>query len=172
MKVLFLGAPGSGKSTQGKSFAEKMGWVWLSTGEMLRQSKEKWIQEKLATGELFDDEFITEMALTEIKKHENVILDGFPRTLIQAKKLVEAGVEVEKIIEIDVPAEEILQRMLLRGRDEDNEEVIGKRISIYEATRDEIVKYLTENGSQFVKIDGVGTPEEVAERVYRGVSEK
>lgn len=165
MKILFLGAPGSGKSTQGQKIAEARGIKWLSTGQMLRDSDEPWIKEKLATGELFDDEFITGMALREIVKYEDIILDGFPRTLVQAQKLVQAGVKIDKIVEIDVSAEEILQRMLLRGRDEDNEEVIGKRISIYEATRDEIVGFLTENGSKFVKIDGVGTPEEVNQRV-------
>lgn len=165
MKILFMGAPGSGKSTQGKMWAEKHGWVWLSTGEMLRNSKEGWVQEKLATGELFDDDFITKMALEEIRKYENLILDGFPRTLVQAKKMVEAGVKLDKIIEIEVSVEEITKRMLLRGRSEDNADVIGKRVSIYEATRDEIVKYLIGTGVKYEKVDGEGAPEEIQERI-------
>lgn len=169
MKILFIGAPGSGKSTQGVILAEARGYKWLSTGQMLRDSDEPWIKEKLATGELFDDDFITNMALKEIEKYDDIILDGFPRTLKQAEKLVEAQVKLDKIVEIDVPAEEILKRMLLRGRDEDNEEVIGKRISIYEATRDEIVGYLRENGVEYVKIDGVGSPEEIAKRVVEKI---
>lgn len=170
MIILFLGAPGSGKSTQGELLANFKGWKWLSTGQMLRESEEPWIQEKLKTGELFDDDFITELALKEIAKYENVILDGFPRTKRQAEMIVEAGVKLDKVVEIDVDAEEITKRMLLRGRMEDNAEVIGKRIGIYEATRDEIVECLVEKeNTEYVKIDGKGTPEEVQMRVRENI---
>lgn len=165
MKILFLGAPGSGKSTQGQMFAEKTGAKWISSGQMLRGSKEEWIQEKLKTGELFDDEFITDMMLGELKTRENYILDGFPRTKVQAEKMVEAGIKLDKIIEIAVPVEELIKRMLLRGRMEDNEDVISKRVSIYEQTRDDIVEVLEKTGVKLEKVDGVGTIEEIFDRI-------
>ena len=170
MKILFLGAPGSGKSTQGQLLADESGAKWISSGQMLRESKEEWIQEKLKTGELFDDEFITEMMLGELKSRDDYILDGFPRTKIQAERMLEAGIKLDKIIEIDVPVEELVKRMLLRGRGEDNEEVIGKRVSIYESTRDDIMEVLSRTGLNIEKVDGMGTMEDVYSRVKENLN--
>ena len=80
MRIIFLGGPGSGKSTVGSRLAEGLNWPWVSSGEILRQSKEPWVIEKLKTAQLFDDEMIASLVLSRLHQTSNAILDGFPRT--------------------------------------------------------------------------------------------
>ena len=165
MKILFLGAPGSGKSTQGEMLAKDLGVEWLSSGQILREMKDPLLAKKMKAGELINDGFVTEIMLNEMEGRDDVVLDGFPRTKVQAEAIAGENIKIDKIIEIVVPIEEITQRMLGRGRIEDVEDVIKKRIEIYEKSRNEIVGVLKENGSDFVKIDGVGKIDEIFNRV-------
>lgn len=165
MKILFLGAPGSGKSTVGQALATDMNFGWISTGEILRQSTEQWVIDKLKTEQLFDDEMVMGLAIPRIEEVENVIYDGFPRTVRQAEILAEKGLQPDLIVEINVPLEEIYQRLALRAREQDTPEIIEQRYYMYEDSKNEILAYLVGHGSKVAVIDGVGTPEEVYARV-------
>lgn len=165
MNILFLGAPGSGKSTIGQTLARDMGWEWISTGEILRQSTEDWVVERLKTEQLFDDEMVMGLAIPRVKAADNAIFDGFPRTLRQAEILHEQGVLPDLIVEVEVPIEEIHARLALRGREQDKPEVVEQRFLMYQDTRDEIMAFIAGHGVPVVVIDGVGTPEEVYGRV-------
>lgn len=164
MKILFLGAPGSGKSTLGQALATERGWVWISTGEILRQSTEQWVIDRLKTGQLFDDEMVMGLAVPRAEQAENAVYDGFPRTVRQAEILVEKGLQPDLIIAVDVPLEEALERLALRGREQDTTEIVEQRYYMYEDTKGEILAYLAGHGVPVAEIDGVGTPEEVYAR--------
>lgn len=167
MNILFLGAPGSGKSTQGQILAEKRGMKWLSSGQMFRELKDPEILKILETSQLVSDEITNEMMAKAIKENLSygVILDGYPRTLAQLEYIFDKGMEIDVIVEIDVPIEELLRRLSKRGREQDAPEIVMKRVEMYKKTRDEIVNYCLERGVKFVKIDGDGTIEETSKKV-------
>lgn len=171
MNILFLGAPGSGKSTQGEILAEKRGMKWISSGEMFRNSTDPVVVEILRTAQLVPDEITNKMVIEKLDElnRDNVILDGYPRTLRQAEFLTENNVKIDAIIEVKVPFQEILARIMSRGREQDTEEIIRERVEIYEKSRDEIVSYFKSIGTKFIEVDGVGTIEEISKRVEEAI---
>ncbi len=171
MNIMILGAPGTGKSTVGKALARDYKYSWISTGEILRQSEEEWVKNKLKTGQLFDDDMVMGLAIPRVKQAENAIFDGFPRTLKQAEILIANGIRIDLILEVDVPIEEIQARLSLRGREQDTPEIIEERVMYYHQTKSEILAYLIGHGSKFVVVDGVGTPDEVYARVREAISQ-
>ena len=171
MRIIFLGGPGSGKSTVGSRLAEDLKWPWISSGEILRQSKEPWVIERLKTAQLFDDEMVAGLVFSRLHGVPNAILDGFPRTFHQAEIMISRGEKVDIIVEMKVPMEEVQKRLFLRGRDQDTKVVIEERYQMYNHDKDEIMAYLVGNGAKVVTVDGVGTQDEVYQRVAKGIQE-
>ncbi len=171
MRIIFLGGPGSGKSTVGTRLAEDLNWPWISSGEILRESKEPWVVEKLKTAQLFDDEMISGLVLSRLHDEPNAIIDGFPRTFKQAEIMLTRGEKVDIIVEMKVPLEEVQKRLYLRGRDQDAKDIVEERYAMYEHDKDEIIAYLIGNGAKILTIDGVGTQDEVYQRVAKGIQE-
>lgn len=171
MRIIFIGGPGSGKSTVGNRLAGDLGWPWISSGEILRESKESWVVEKLKTAQLFDDEMVAGLVLSRISTEPNVILDGFPRTFKQVEIMYSRGEKVDIIVEMQVPIEEVQQRLVLRGRDQDSKDIVEERYAMYLQSKDEILAYLIGNGAKLITIDGVGTQDEVYQRVAKGIQE-
>lgn len=165
MKILFLGAPGSGKSTQGRLLAEGLGFDWVSSGQLFREDGDPKILKIVESGQLVPDEIVEEMMAEAIFVKEKVILDGFPRNLEQCRFLVENNIDLDLIVEIVVPKEELLKRMLLRGRKDDNEKTILERIDFYNHNRDLIVDFFEKEGVKIVRIDGTGEVGEIQERI-------
>lgn len=171
MRIIFLGGPGSGKSTVGSRLAEELKWPWISSGEILRQSKEPWVIERLKTAQLFDDEMVAGLVFSRLHDVPNAILDGFPRTFKQAEIMISRGEKVDIIVEMKVPMEEVQKRLFLRGRDQDTKDVIEERYAMYNHDKDEIMAYLVGNGAKVITIDGVGSQDEVYQRVAKGIQE-
>lgn len=169
MRIIFLGGPGSGKSTVGSRLAEAIKWPWISSGEILRESKDPWVIDRLKTAQLFDDEMVANLVFSRLHGVKNAILDGFPRTLRQAEIMIERGEKIDIVIEMNVPIEEVEQRLFLRGRDQDTKEIIDERYHDYERKKAKIMAFLIGNGSKIVTIDGVGTQDEVFQRVAEGI---
>ena len=120
MRIILLGAPGAGKGTQAQFLTEKYNIPQISTGDMLRAAiKEGTELGKLAkaamdAGELVTDEIIIGLVQERIAQNDcknGYLLDGFPRTLAQADAITNAGIQIDAVIEIDVPDSEIVQRM-------------------------------------------------------------
>lgn len=171
MKILFLGAPGSGKSTQGQILANDNGWIWLSSGELCRNSGNPEILEIIKGAKLVPDDMIAKMMLEVINEHPEAsfVFDGFPRNRQQCDILNDNKIDVDLVLEINVPKEELLARVALRGREQDTEETMLERIDIYEKSRDEIVEYYSKRGVKCEIVNGVGEIDEVAQRVKEAI---
>jgi len=120
MRIILLGAPGAGKGTQAQFITEKFGIPQISTGDMLRAAvKEKselglQVEQVMASGGLVTDEIIIALVKERIQKTDcenGFLFDGFPRTLPQAQAMIDAAVDIDVVLEIDVADEEIVQRL-------------------------------------------------------------
>lgn len=174
--IILMGLAGSGKSTQGQMLAEATGRVWLSAGQVLRNTGDPEIKEILERGELVPNDVVerlmTEGMLQAVREGKDVVIDGFPREVKQAEWLAENLASVMKlVIIIDVPKEELMKRLELRGRVDDTKEAIEERFRIVEQNIYSVCEILREKGIEIRKVDGTGAPEEVFERIKQTVTE-
>lgn len=167
-----MGAPGSGKSTQGQMLAEDLGWKWISTGELLRASSEPWIKERLKTAELFPDEMIHKLLVEALEGAEGAILDGAVRTKAQALAALSPEVGLDTVVLFEVPREELIRRVLERGREQDTVKIVAQRIEEYDKMKSTVLATLERGGVKVLRVDGVGTPEEVQERLREVLKEE
>ncbi|MDE0580677.1 MAG: adenylate kinase [Acidimicrobiia bacterium] len=180
MVLVILGRQGSGKGTQAALLAERYGVVHVSTGDMLRAAvaagTELGLRAKavMDVGNLVGDDIMIgivgeRLADDDIQAH-GVLLDGFPRTTAQADALAEilGGTGPDLAINLDVPIAEVTERMLARGRDDDTEETISRRLELYEAETAPLLAWFEERGRLTV-VDGLGTEDEVFARLSQVV---
>lgn len=170
--IVFFGPAGAGKSMQGQILAARHGWRWLSTGQLLRQTTNKEMLDHLKTGKLVSDEQVNELigdALKDSKDITHVILDGYPRKMSQAEWLVgnksEHDRKIDIVVVLEVPRDQIVKRLTLRGRADDTEEAIEERLQIYRREMYPILSYLTQHGVHVAHIDGTGTVGQVHDRI-------
>ncbi len=173
--ILFFGPTGAGKSMQGQMLAVRQGWKWLSTGEMLRNSKDSEVIKVLKSGELVSDELTYEVFDEAIKdarakNYPKTIVDGFPRTKEQAEWLAgymeQNGETIDLVIALEVPEAEIMKRLERRGRMEDTPETIARRMSIYRQKMYPVLGSFAEDDVKIVHIDGTGTAGEVHDKIF------
>lgn len=194
--IILMGLAGSGKSTQGRILAERLGGEWLSAGQVLRETQDPAMREVMDRGELVDDELVIRLMEARMAQAEAagkpVILDGYPRTVRQAKWVAarpagaggagaagEAGAGasraagVRAVIWLEVPKEELIRRLQLRGRSDDQDAAaIEERLKIVKENADEVCHILAQKGVRILAVDGLGTPEEVTERVWETVQKE
>lgn len=168
--ILLLGLAGTGKSTQGQMLAERFGWAWLSAGQILRDSGQ--FQEILARGDLVDNTIVNQMVQAAVERCEaagqKVVLDGFPRGSEQAQALVaqpELLGKIEVVFWLQASHAELKRRLLARGRADDTEAAIAKRLADGHDLVDKVIEILASHRVKVVKIDGEGTEEEVFTRI-------
>lgn len=174
--ILFFGPPGSGKSVQGQLLVDRNGWQWLSTGDLFRTSKNPEVLKRMADGELIDDELtnrVVDEAIQLTNKNKPIVLDGYPRNLDQVKWLVNYlpvhGRRIECLVLFEVPRQELVNRLVGRGRVEDSPEVINHRLDIYQQKTSPVVDYYRQNGVPVISVDGTGPVPEVHERIQEAV---
>ena len=184
MKYFILfGPPGAGKGTQAIAMVENYHLCHLSTGELLRSEiaagTQLGLQAKalIEAGSLVPDEVVEGMIESKfktVKGVEGFLLDGFPRTIAQAQALDEmlgrSGEEVTSVVSIMIPDEMIMERIrhraTIEGRADDaKEEVVANRIRTYHDKTEPLVDFYRKAG-KYNEIDGVGTIEEVRERIF------
>ena len=150
--LLFLGPPGAGKGTQAALLSEANSYLHLSTGELLRKeidlNTDLGIQVKdiMNKGELVSDQLVLEIVKKNLDKdNKGWILDGYPRNLSQVNSLNDVLMNINQPLEIvfylDIPDEVLIERLLLRGRKDDNEETIKTRLKIYKETTEPLIEY-------------------------------
>lgn len=186
INIVLFGAPGCGKGTQAQRLKERYGIDHVSTGEVIRdeirrgtelgRSMEEYIRE----GKLAPDEIVIGMIEHYVTEHMNArgcIFDGFPRTTVQAEEfdkiLAKHGLQVDIMVDIHVPEEELVRRILLRGKDsgradDASEDVIRNRIKVYREQTEVVGAYYAKQNKYF-EVDGVGSMDEVFDRICRVV---
>lgn len=171
--IIFFGPAGAGKSMQGQILAAREGWRWLSAGQILRDTHDAELAQTMSEGKLISHETITRImseAITKAGDIDQVILDGFPRKFEQAEWLVNSksdhGREIGLVVVLEVPREELLNRLRIRGRVDDTPEAIDERLSIYRQEMYPILGLFTENHIPVVHIDGTGNVGQIHDRIY------
>lgn len=167
--IILFGLAGSGKGTQGKALSELFGWRWLSVGEAIRQTGG--YEDIINNGGLIPDEDVIKLMDKQIKKAEaegfDLILDGYPRDAKQAEYIMDTMADkIDGAIILEVPKDELYERLALRGRDDDKEkESIDRRFAIFEQNISSILPLLEAKNIPIERVDGVGKIEEVTARL-------
>lgn len=186
LNIVLFGPPGAGKGTQSERLIEKYGLIHLSTGDIFRANiKGETALGKLAKsfidkGQLVPDELTINMLRSEVVKHENpkgFIFDGFPRTNAQAEALDqflnEISSSINFMLALEVQENELKERLRKRaevsGRADDaNSAVIANRISVYNSETAP-VKEFYQHQSKFVAINGIGSIDEITNRLFAAI---
>lgn len=183
-RIVLLGPPGAGKGTQAQLLAERLGVPAISTGDMLRAAVAagselgRRVQDVMASGALVDDALMAEVVRERVAQPDaaqGYLLDGYPRTLPQAETLAgvlrDASQELDGVLLVEVPEDELVRRALARGRDDDKEQVIRERLRVYREKTEPLIGYYRERGL-LRELDGNRPIEEVTARMLElfGVS--
>ena len=212
MKLILLGAPGVGKGTQAKYIVEKYGIPQISTGDMLRDAIRdgtdlgKKVKAVMESGALVTDDIILDLVKERLQKDDcenGFLFDGFPRTIPQAQALVEQKIDIDYVIEINVPDEEIVSRLSgrrlhpesgrvyhihnnppevdgiddisgepLEQREDDKEETISERLSVYRKQTEPLVAFYKEMSKKqgcklsYHTMDGYGDSEDIKNVIF------
>ncbi len=179
MRIIIFGPPGAGKGTQASRIANEYEIPHLSTGEIFRTAIKnetklgKKVKSILDAGELVPDETVVDLVEEELKKKKyegGYILDGFPRTLAQAKafdSFLDSNNEtLDSFLVLEVPEEELVKRILSRGegRSDDTEEGVKNRLEVYHNETAPVLKHYDEKG-KVQRIDGMGSIDDIFGRI-------
>lgn len=179
---IIFGPPGSGKGTQATRLEKELRLHHLSTGDILRSEVARGtalgqeVGRIMAAGDLVPDRLIVDIVRTRLPEAEagaGALLDGFPRTVAQAKALdamlAAEGHSLDFIVALDVPegllVDRLLHRAQVEGRTDDNRESIEERMHEYHKLTEAVLGHYRQQGVPINLIDGVGTPDEVFERI-------
>ena len=173
--LIFLGPPGSGKGTQAEILTEKLKYLHISVGDLLRENISKntelgkLVSSYVNSGELVPDDLIIKLVNSCIydlqnkdSKYLGIILDGFPRTINQASsldnKIKDSGSSIKAVIYLDISDEKIISRLQSRGRNDDKPELIRNRLDVYRKQTEPLLDFYSEkkllesiNGDQNLK---------------------
>ena len=186
LNIVIFGAPGSGKGTQSARIVEKYGVSHISTGDVLRAEIKKGSElGKVAKGyidqgQLLPDALIIDIlasVLDSLKDSRGVIFDGFPRTIPQAealkKMLSERGQDVSVMLDLDVPEDELIDRLIKRGQEsgraDDNLETIKKRLAVYSEQTSPLKDFYKAEG-KYQHINGVGSMDAIFDEIASIIS--
>lgn len=186
LNIVLFGPPGSGKGTQSTNLIQKYNLIHLSTGDIFRanikgktelgQPASSFIEK----GELVPDEVTIKMLQAEVEKHTDpagFIFDGFPRTITQAealdKFLATRQTEISKMVALEVNEAELKVRLAERAKtsgrpDDAKPEVIEKRISVYNKETAPVAEYY-KSQDKYSGVDGIGSIDDIAERIYSAI---
>lgn len=172
-RLIFLGPPGAGKGTQSKVLADFLNIPHISTGDILRQAISNQtflgVEAKgyVDRGELVPDQLMEDMVkerLSQPDAENGWILDGFPRKVTQAsfleQLLTKSGQDGEQAINLDAPDDIVITRLLGRGREDDSEDIIRRRLQVYRHETAPLIDYYSDR-HKLITVNGNQSPEEV-----------
>lgn len=198
MKIVLFGPPGAGKGTQAELISKEYGLSHISTGEVIRKNIRNKTSIGLAalefieSGKLVPDDVVGKLLVGEIEGKDSYLLDGFPRTIPQAKML-EGIADIDAVINLDVDLEAVVDRIVnrlvctacgknynkklhsaltcecgapLSTRADDNEQTVRNRLAVYEESTKPLIEFYRAKG-KLVDIDGNGSIDEVFEKIKR-----
>ncbi len=185
LNIVLFGAPGSGKGTQSAKLIDEYGLYHISTGELLRDHIKrgtplgKTADEYISKGQLIPDQLMIDILDDVLEKEASgksgVVFDGFPRTIPQAEALKELlrkrGTDLHAVIGLEVPEEELVNRMLARGKEtgraDDNIETIKNRLDVYHNQTLPLRDYYT-NEKKYLAINGLG----IVDEIFRDIADQ
>jgi adenylate kinase len=181
MRIVFLGPPGAGKGTQAQRLKDYLGVAHLSTGELLRAAGEagtplgREAMRSMQAGQLVPDEVVVGIVaerLNEADCARGCLFDGFPRTVPQAEELdqmlAQRDMPIDLVLALSVSEEQLVGRLLSRGRMDDNRATIRERFRQYNELTEPLLDYYLRRG-RLRTIDGEGTPDEVFHRILEAI---
>ncbi len=183
MRVIFIGPPGAGKGTQSERVADSLGLIHLSTGDVLRESRDAGdaigveAAKHFEAGLLVPDDLVLKLVderLSAKDCQQGYLFDGFPRTLRQAEELDVLlsghGTPLDAVIEFAIPQDELFKRLSARGREDDSEETVRERLRVYAEMTEPLLGYYAGRGV-LRRINALGGPDEVYERLLAALKE-
>jgi adenylate kinase len=183
-RLIFLGPPGAGKGTQAQILAQHLNIPHISTGDILRQAMKEQTplgikaQGYVDSGELVPDQLVQDLVeerLGQADAKSGWILDGFPRKVTQAafleELLAKTGQGGERVVNLDAPDDVVVTRLLSRGRKDDTEEVIRRRLEIYRNDTAPLIHYYSDR-QKLVTINGDQSQEEVTHELKETLTSK
>ena len=205
MRIVLLGAPGAGKGTQAAKISERYGIPHISTGDILREAVKQGTelgrsaQAYMSRGELVPDEVVIGIVAERFRRTDcakGFLLDGFPRTVAQAKALAESNCALDAVISLEVDEAEVVRRLSSRRvcgtcgaivsstgdaqkcascggelitRSDDQPEAIRRRLQVYREQTEPLVEYYSESGV-LRRVSAVGTVDEVFDRISQALN--
>lgn len=178
LNIVLFGAPGSGKGTQSAKLIDKYGLYHISTGQVLRDHISrgtelgKTADSYISKGHLIPDDLMVKILEdvldTKAAGKKGVVFDGFPRTIAQAEALSELlarrGTELHTVVGLEVPEDELVERMLARGREtgraDDNLETIKERLDVYHNQTQPLKDYYSKKG-KYKGVNGSGIVDDI-----------
>lgn len=186
LNIVIFGAPGSGKGTQSARLIDKYGLYHISTGELLRDHIRRGTElgrtadAFISKGQLIPDDLmiriLDDTLEREAKGKRGVVFDGFPRTIPQAEALKELlrkrGTDLHAVIGLEVPEEELVDRMIKRGKDtgraDDNPETIKNRLKVYHDQTHPLRRYYNDEG-KYIPVNGTGVVDDIFNAIADGL---
>ena len=185
MKLLLIGAPGSGKGTQGKALALLYGVEHISSGEVLRGEVRagtplgREVAAFQRRGDLVPDQIVFDLlipVMAAAAARGGYILDGFPRTVPQAMEAFDVakrlGITLDAAIYLNVPEPVLLQRLLARGRPDDSAEVIKHRLEVFAETTSPLIAYYRQQRGILLEVDGDQSPDAITAEIQARLADR
>jgi len=176
MRIVMLGGPGSGKSTYTEYLIRHFRINHIYPGGMLRKEVEKGseigqqVKSIIDRGEFVPNQIVLDLITKKVEQSpQGYVLDGWPRYMQQVEDMEKAEIGYDYAVFLDVSREEVMRRLLARGRADDTEEIIGNRIELYKKETGPVIEYMRNRpGFLEIKAEG-GTPEETANEIIRKI---
>jgi len=176
MRIVMLGGPGSGKSTYTEYLIKHFNITHIYPGGMLRKEVEKGseigkqVKSIIDRGEFVPNQIVLDLIKKKVEQSpQGYVLDGWPRYMQQVEDMEKNEIGYDYAVFLDVSRDEVMRRLLARGRADDTEEIISNRIELYKKETGPVIEYMRKRpGFLEIKAEG-GTPEETANEIIRKI---